>query len=476
VIVCRFTRDLRLEDHAALATAADRGPVLPALVVDGELNASLRRSPRRAAFFAGAVRALDEALRERGSRLVVRRGEAPEALVRLARESGASGIVWSARYDGAGARADLSLRASLEEAGVHAQCVHDAPAIGPEEIARSPDGGYRAFQPYFERWRSLPIASYDRPILLHFAQPESESEALPAAREFGATSAAEDAAPAHALERLQAFLDGAARGYAADRYLPAVDGTSRLCAHLSFGTLALRTAVRATQRCLENPFLLNEERRSLRLFLRSLALRDFFLQLAWFHPETDDAALQVRMREFAFARQHPHLDAWREGRTGYPLVDAGIRQLRKTGWMHPHVRSVAASFLCFDLGVDWRVGRETWDRFEVEDDAAIASGNWQWIAGIGADLVQYPRIYNPRRQQLRFDPLGEYVRRWIPELAHAPLHGARERVPMLPLYDAASYPSPVVDHAREARAFLERYRSYAAPRRGGAQGSPATGG
>ncbi len=454
-----------------LATAADQGPVLPALVIDGELDASLRRSPYRAAFYVYAVRALDEALRERGSHLIVRRGEARDVLVRLARESGASAVVWSARYDGAGARADLTLRAALEEAGVSAQCVHDALAIGPEEIARSSDAGYRAFQPYFERWRSLPIASYDRPIFMHFAKSESQSEALPSAQEFGTAGSADGAAPAHALERLQAFLDSAARTYAAGRYLPAVDATSRLSPHLSLGTLSLRTAVRATQRCLENPFLLNEERRSLRLFLRSLALRDFFAQLAWFHPETDEAALQPRMREFAFAQQHPHLDAWREGRTGFPLVDAGMRQLRETGWMHPHVRSVAASFLCFDLGVDWRVGREAWDRYSIEDDAAIANGNWQWIAGIGADLAQYPRIYNPRRQQLRFDPQGEYVRRWIPELAHAPLDGGREQ--MLPLYDAASYPVPVVDHARAARAVLERYRSDAASRRGGTPGCAA---
>ncbi len=352
--------------------------------------------------------------------------------------------------------------------------MHDAPAVGPDEIAGGPATGYRAFQPYFERWRSLPIASYDRPILLRFASSESESEALPFGEEFGVTGDAGNVAPGRALERLQAFLDGAARMYATGRYLPSTDGTSRLSAHLSFGTLALRTVVRATQRCLDNPFLLNEERRSLRLFLRSLALRDFFMQLAWFHPETDETALQVRMREFTFAQRHPHLDAWREGRTGFPLVDAGMRQLRETGWMHPHVRSVAASFLCFDLGVDWRVGRDVWERRSIDDDAAIANGNWQWIAGIGADLVQHPRIYNPRRQQLLFDPHGEYVRRWIPELAHAPFHDVRERVPMLPLYDEASYPSPVVDHAREARAFLQRYRSYAALRWAGAQGSAAT--
>ena len=142
------------------------------------------------------------------------------------------------------------------------------------------------------------------------------------------------------------------------------------------------------------------------------------------------------MRGFQFARSHPALDAWRGGNTGFPLVDAGIRQLHETGWMHPHVRAVAASFLCFDLGVDWRVGRDEWDRWLIEDDPALATGNWQWIAGVGADMAQYPRIYNPERQRRRYDPDRRYVRRWIRELEHVPLavwHGPRADAAQLPL-------------------------------------------
>ncbi len=144
----------------------------------------------------------------------------------------------------------------------------------------------------------------------------------------------------------------------------------------------------------------------MRLFLRALAHRDFFLQLSWFHPQTRNEPLQEKMRGFTSERSHPALDAWRAGTTGYPLVDAGIRQLHATGWMHPHVRAVAASWLCFDLGVDWRVGRDEWDRWLIEDDPALATGNWQWIAGVGADMAQYPRIYNPERQRRRYDPGG----------------------------------------------------------------------
>src|SRR5581483_4057686 len=189
---------------------------------------------------------------------------------------------------------------------------------------------------------------------------------------------------------------------------------------LSFGTIAARTIVRETRKRIEDPFLLVEERSSLRLFLRSIALRDFFLQLAWYNPQTENDPLQEKMRAFPWLSKHAGLDAWREGRTGFPVVDAGIRQLHATGWMHPRVRSIAASFLCFDLGVDWRIGVSEWDRYLIEDEMALSVGNWQWSAGVGADLAAYPRIYNPHKQARRYDPEGLYARRWIEELAHVP--------------------------------------------------------
>jgi deoxyribodipyrimidine photo-lyase len=463
--ICRFARDLRLEDHAALAAASDRGAVVAALVLDDALDDSLRRSPKRAAFFCSAVAALDAAVRERGGALVARHGDAATALVRLARDCAAAGVAWSASYDAAGAKADVALRAALEEEGLQAVCVHDAPAVPPEETARG-NGGYRAFQPYFERWREQPIGSYDRPLLTRFAAVRVETEALPIARDYDAQrDCEENASAARASALLERFLEGPALAYASARNVPAQDGTSRLAPHLGFGTIALRTIVRSVLQRLDNPFLLSEERISLRSFLRSLAMRDFFLQLAWFHPETEDTALQERMRDFEWAESHPALDAWEEGRTGYPLVDAGMRQLTQSGWMHPHVRAVTASFLCFDLGVDWRVGRDRWDRLLVEDDRAVATGNWQWIAGVGADLAQYPRIYNPARQQRRFDPESAYVRRYLEELRHVPSPADRARgMPMLPIFDGSAYPPPVVHHDSAARAFLSRYKAYAAER------------
>ncbi|HEY1654451.1 MAG TPA: FAD-binding domain-containing protein [Candidatus Tumulicola sp.] len=469
--VYRFTHDLRLDDHAGIAAAAADGAIVALLVVDAALEARLRRSPKRAAAYCAATAALDEELRAHGSPLVVRRGPAAAAVIDVARTTGARGAAWSAAYDQNGIEADRRLQSELEEAGLRASVVHDAPAIAPEETAeRSTSGdGYRAFGPFLEVWRDVPIASHEHPLLVRFAQDgaQAQGERLPDPAEFGSTESAADAGPAAARKALEAFLRDGATRYAQAANVPSDDRTSRLSAHLSFGTISARSVVAAARKRLEDPLLLSEERFSLRRFLQSLARRDFFLQLSWFHPQTQDEPLQEKMRGFPFARSHRALEAWRAGTTGFPLVDAGIRQLRATGWMHPHARAVAASFLCFDLGVDWRIGRDAWDAHSIEDDPAVATGNWQWIAAVGADMAQYPRIYNPQRQRRRCDPDGSYVRRWVRELERIPVVQWREDradSPQLTL-DLASpsgYPPPVVDHERAAREFLRRYREFAA--------------
>jgi len=463
--VFAFCRDLRLGDHAGLAAAARVGPVLPVLVIDPASAARLRRSPRRAAYFCAAVRALDAALRERGSALIVRRGPRGQTLRGLARAAGAGVVAWTCGYDAKSVRSDRDLQSTLEEAGLRALAVHDAPAVAPEDaaLAHRRGDGYRAFVPYHARWRTLIPAEPLGPV--EPARAEIGSEPLPTADEFGAgaTSVEEPVGEDAARAKLRAFLAGPVLQYGVARNVPSAGETSHLAAELSFGTISAREVVRATCERSADAFLLVEERTSLRQFLRALAQRDFFLQLAWYSEGLGEEPLQAKMRGFAFARSHPLLDAWRAGRTGFPLVDAGIRQLRATGWMHPRLRAIAASFLCFDLGVDWRVGRDEWDKHLIEDEPALAIGNWQWIAGVGADLAAYPRIYNPIRQARRFDPAAQYVRRWIPELAGLPdaaildpVEG-RRRQPQLPLFGDHGYPAPVLDHEQAARAFLARY-------------------
>ncbi len=404
-------------------------------------------------------------MRKKGSELVVRRGSLVETVERLVAETGAKTVAWSSAYDAEGVAEGRALQGALEEIGVRALAVHDAPVVAPEETAavRSADegAGYRAFVPYAAAWlEALRPPIVERP---RFESASFAREPLPSAAEFGASDLPEPPSESRALATLEAYLAGPVLQYLTARNIPA-EPTSRLSSDLSFGTIAARTVVARIEARLRDRFLLAEERLSLEAFRRGLAMRDFFLQLAWFFETRPDEALQPKMRHFPFEATHPALDAWREGRTGYPLVDAGMRELRATGWMHPRARAVASSFLCFDLGVDWRVGRDLWDRELIEDDPALASGNWQWIAGVGADLAQFPRIYNPRRQARSFDPRGTYVRRWIPELGALPeshafaSSSAAGRPQMtLPLFGGAPYPAPVVDHERAARDFLRRY-------------------
>lgn len=467
-VIHRFTRDLRLEDHAGLASAAAHGEVLPVLVIDRALHARISANPRRAAFYCAAVASLDAALRERGSRLIVRRGSPGQALRQIARAIGAHTVTWSASFDREGVRADQRLQSELEEAGLRALVVADAPALAPEETtaARPSAGdGYRAFVPYHEVWRDLEPASYEAPLLLSFLRSDLQSERLPEPADFNASAAIMPAGAAQAARKFETFVQETGLHYAFAVNVPADDGTSHLGADLSFGTISARTIVRRTRKRLEDPFLLTEERNSLKLFLRSIALRDFFLQLSWYNPQTDREPLQEKMRDFPFTRKHAALDAWRAGQTGYTLIDAGIRQLHQTGWMHPRVRSITASFLCFDLGVDWREGVEEWERYLIEDDPALAAGNWQWVAGVGADLAAYPRIYNPQKQARRFDPSGLYARTWIEELANLPagaigLMRADAAQIELPLYSGQPYPSPVLDHGRAAREFFAKYQRF----------------
>ncbi|MBV8424779.1 MAG: deoxyribodipyrimidine photo-lyase [Candidatus Eremiobacteraeota bacterium] len=462
--ILHFTRDLRLDDNAALAAAANGGRVVPVVILDTSTSAGLRRSSRRSAYYCGALAALERAVARRGGKLIVRRGRTAPTLRALARAAGADSVAWSASYDANGTRSDRDVQASLEEAGLRVSVVHDAPAVTPEETAAE-RRGYRSFVPYFERWLQTDVVPYDVQDAA-FASVDVASEALPTPLELGGRSDLDVACdPQIVREAFERYLESEILHYAIARTMPADGHTSQLGAALSFGVIGARSVVAAVRNRRNDRLLLTEERISLGLYLRALAQRDFFLQLAYFYEASDDAPLQEKMRRFQFSRAHLGLDAWRSGRTGYPIVDAGMRQLRATGWMHPRVRSIAASFLCFDLGVDWRVGRDEWDRWLTEDEPALATGNWQWIAGVGADMAAYPRIYNPRTQARRCDPSGRYIRRWLPELASRsdrtlfePDAEARQAQLSLSLFGDAAYPAPVVDHDRAAHAFLERYK------------------
>ena len=353
-------------------------------------------------------------------------------------------------------QSDQRLQSELEEAGLQATVVHDAPAVAPEETAlvRSTAGlGYRAFAPYFEVWRDIAVPAYEQPLLLRFAETELHSEPLPVPVYFGSSVREPAASSQIARDALMRFVLESASQYAVAVNVPSEDRTSHLSAHLC-SARSPRARPSAPPRTTRRSVPASEERVSQTVPARSH--RDFF-RSSLVSSGDGSETLQEKMRLF-FARTHLRRRVAAEhGLSAGDVVSGSSTKPSE----HPHACgcSVVPLFDC----VDWRVGRDEWERWTVEDDPALATGNWQWIAGVGADMAQYPRIYNPERQRRRDDPNGTYVRRWVRELESVPMavwHGGRvdDAQLALALFPADAYPAPAVEHERAARDFLARYR------------------
>jgi deoxyribodipyrimidine photo-lyase len=386
-----------------------------------------------------SLAALDEALRERGSRLIVRRGRAVKALIEVAAECGADAVFWNRRYEPAVAARDEKAKAALAASGIATETFNSALLFEPGEVLNSSG---RPFQVFSAFWRASQAMPEPR-------KPERAPEQIPAPTRWpGSDAASGDSrelegwqpGEAAAQERLRRFL--AHESYATERDRPNLEGTSRLSPHLHFGEIGPRQVWHALRP--------NEA------FLRELAWREFAYHVLVHYPKTPSEPFRPRRREPPRRIDPRSLGLWQTGRTGYPIIDAGMRQLLKTGWMHNRVRMVAASFLVKDLLIGWEEGAAWfWDKL-VDADLANNTLNWQWVAGCGADAAPWFRIFNPVTQGERFDPRGDYVRRWLPQLARLPgawIHKPWE-APSCALSAAGvrlggNYPRPVVDH-REA--------------------------
>jgi len=427
-IVVWFRRDLRLDDHPALSTAVATGrPIVPLLVIDAVLGASPTIGPRRWQRFEAAVGALDRDLRRVGGRLILRRGDPRAVVPAVVREVGADEVYATRDLTPYALRRDEQVRS-----GTRLRLFDGGLVVEPEAT-----GPVRIFTPFHRRWiavaRTEPVASptsIDVPDWI-------PSEAIPIE--------APDGGP-EALRRLQGFARGAAAMYEADRHRLDLDGTSSLSADFHFGTLSAKRAVSA----IASP-----------AFARQLAWRDWAHHLLWYEhmapaPTTD------RGGEVDWLDDPVGVAAWREGRTGYPTVDAAMRQLSATGTMHNRARMIVGSFLTKDLLVDWRVGEAHFLKHLIDADVANNRLGWRWVSGAGPDAAPFIRVLNPSLQGERFDPSGTWTRRWVPEVAHLP--DAIVHRPWLAAGGSSvGYPPPIVDHlaARERaiRAFAARRRS-----------------
>jgi deoxyribodipyrimidine photo-lyase len=473
-VIVWFRRDLRLADNPALSAAADGGgPVLPVYIHDPAAGGAWAMGAASRWWLHGSLQALGEGLAASGARLLLRRGGEAETIGRLAAEVGARAVVWNRRVTPDEAAADRAARAVLERQGVAVE-EHDGALLFPPGAVRTAAGTpFRVFTPF---WRALLARAGEIGPPLPAARRLAAAD-LPAGDRLedwrlrptrpdwaGGLARAWTPGEAGARRRLAAFLDGALAGYAADRDRPGREGTSRLSAHLHFGEISVRQVWHAVAAADDGEG--RHPERHAGAYQRELVWREFAHHLLEGAPAMPEEPLDRRFATFPWSREHSLIEAWRRGRTGYPLVDAGMRQLWQEGWMHNRVRMVAASFLVKHLLQPWQEGeRWFWDTL-VDADLANNATNWQWVAGCGADAAPFFRIFNPTAQARAHDADGAYVRRWVPELAGLSDEALHEPWTATPLELKAAgvelgrtYPLPVVDHAAARRRALEAFAS-----------------
>ena len=442
-----FRRDLRLADNPALVDAlAAHETVLPLFVWDPRLVES--SGAARVSFLLGCLRELDESL---GGRLVVRTGDPSRVVPEVATEAGAS-VVWCAEDFGPyGARRDVAVAGALAPAGATLVRSGSPYAVPPGRLSTGLDRPYQVFTPFSRAWRAH---GWDEPAGRpgledsEIARLSGERLAEPPAVAASLPRPGEEAA----RRRLEQFLDRLVGHYGEARDRPDLEGTSRLSPYLKFGCLHPRQILSRLD---------PTDTAHLR-FETELCWRDFYADVLWHRPDSASGPFRPEWRSFP-VDSGPQADArfkaWSLGRTGYPIVDAGMRQLLGEGWMHNRVRMIVASFLVKDLHLDWRRGARWFMQHLVDGDLASNQHGWQWVAGSGTDAAPYFRVFNPVAQGKRFDPDGAYVRRWVPELADLPggtIHEPRKADPATLVPDL-DYPPPIVDHATERAEALARY-------------------
>jgi deoxyribodipyrimidine photo-lyase len=454
-----FRRDLRVHDHPALALAVrEHERVVPVFVLDDTLIHGRHPSGNRTAFLLGCLRDLDGALRRRGGRLVVRRGHPAAALLEVARAAGAERVLYSSDVSPFARSREAAVIDALRPAGVEPVAMPGCFATDVGAATTRDGRPFQVFSPFHRAWRELPRRPVE-PAPDEVRLPADIAPgSLPALAELGLES---EAVPEHepgesaARPAMERWLAEGVGDYDRSRQRLA-GGTSRLSPHLHFGCLSARELeARVGAR----------SGRGREAFRRQLAWRDFYGHVLLAHPENARTAFREPYRALEVDENPERFEAWAEGRTGFPLVDAGMRQLRATGWMPNRARLVVASFLTKDLHLDWRLGEAHFMRHLIDGDEASNNGNWQWIAGVGVDPAPvHRRLYNPARHQERYDPGGEYVRHWVPELGRVPLERLPDPAGMPRAEQEAygcvigrDYPAPMVHHPSERREALERY-------------------
>jgi deoxyribodipyrimidine photo-lyase len=471
-VIFWFREDLRLADNPALAAAHATGrPLVAVYVLDEESKEARPHGGASRWWLDKSLRLLAERIASKGGQLILRKGAAETIIAKLLKETGADAVYWNRRY-GPARKIDERIKAALKADGIEAHSFNGSLLAEPFAIKTGAGGDFKVFTPFWKALQAnlvLPEPSPE-PRNLH-AGPKIKSDAIDAwdlhpSKPDWSTGFNDMWTPGElgARKRLRDFLSGAIDGYSVGRDHPSEDLTSRLSPHLRFGEISPHQVWRAARHAEEAG---EAPAREIQKFLSEIAWRDFSYHLLYHDPQMGHLSWRRQFDTIEWRRgTKTELDAWKRGRTGYPIIDAGMRQLWTTGWMHNRVRMIVASFFAKDLLVHWRRGEDWfWDTLVDADEANNANG-WQWTAGTGADAAPYFRVFNPVLQGEKFDPEGDYVREWVPELAdlpkkwvHKPWEAATAVLAEANITLGETYPKPIIDHDFARKRALETYKA-----------------
>jgi len=457
-------RDLRLNDNPALnASIAAAGQVIPLFIMDPDLWQGPWFSNRRSKFLADNLAQLDADLKSCGSRLIVRYGKPGQVLEEFVREHNVQSIFAEEDHTPYARRRDTRIAQALPATFVEGKSVHH-----PNSLLKSDGTPYKVYTPFMKLWKTQPAPTpFDiLPAPTHINTPkEISSEPLPDTSHHQDTSfpIGEKAAQ----DMLASFVvgpDAPIYSYADLRNQPNLDATSGLSPFFRFGLISIRQAVAIAITAIQSSKDQNQ-RKNAETWLNELIWREFFNYILYHYPQSLRHSFRDDFRQMDWVNDRQDFEAWKTGQTGYPIVDAGMRQLAETGWMHNRVRMITASFLVKNLLVNWQWGENWFMQNLLDGDPASNNGGWQWVAGTGTDAAPYFRIFNPVTQSLKFDPKGEYLKRWLPELRsvpekviHTPWEMDKEQQKNAHCTIGLDYPDPIIDLPFSRQRALDVYQ------------------
>ncbi len=461
-------RDLRHADNVGLAEARERSQnVVGVFCIDPDILHGNDVAPARVSYMVGCLAALQEQYAKAGSQLLILQANPAPGIVNLAIALNAQAVFWNKDVEPYSRVRDRTVASALRESGIEVVTFWDQLLHEPKELTTGAGNPYTVYGPFWRNWsarqKSEPLAPFQDAMGLSETEQETAKQAgaiaLPTAKDLGFVWTNElflEPGEVAAKAKLEDFCDRAISDYGEQRNFPAHPGTSQLSAALKFGAIGIRTLWAATLE-IEKYARSDEARDSIRVWRQELAWREFYQHALYAFPELAEGPYRTPFKEFPWENNEEHFQAWCEGRTGYPIVDAAMRQMNEAGWMHNRCRMIVASFLTKDLIINWQRGEKYFMQRLIDGDLSANNGGWQWSASSGMDPKPL-RIFNPASQAKKFDPEAEYIRHWLPELRSVDTAdlvsgnlNSRDR-------DRAHYPAPIVDHNQQQRRFKQLYQ------------------